>query len=77
MYAAGESPIEGVSAASLAEGIRQAGLGNVQEIEGEDDLPEHIQSSALSGDLVICLGAGSITHWAANLPEQLKQLSQS
>jgi UDP-N-acetylmuramate--alanine ligase len=25
------------------------------------------------GDAVICLGAGSITHWANALPEELRQ----
>jgi UDP-N-acetylmuramate--alanine ligase len=41
-------------------------------LESEDELASLIATHAQSGDLVICLGAGSITKWANALPEQLE-----
>jgi UDP-N-acetylmuramate--alanine ligase len=37
-------------------------------------LAEQIDKLASSGDLVMCLGAGTVTAWAAALPEQLAEL---
>ncbi|MBT4490393.1 MAG: hypothetical protein HOM07_19950, partial [Rhodospirillaceae bacterium] len=38
------------------------------------DLPAVIAGEAVSGDMVVCLGAGTITAWANALPEQLAPL---
>ena len=36
-----------------------------------------IHEYAKAGDLVVCLGAGTITSWAAALPEQIAQIAQT
>jgi UDP-N-acetylmuramate--alanine ligase len=39
-------------------------------------LPKLVLEVAKPGDLVVCLGAGSITNWAYALPEQLQKLAE-
>ena len=71
VYTAGETPIEGADRDHLVEGLRARGHRSVAGIEGEDDLPDAIRALAKPGDMVICLGAGSITYWANALPTKL------
>jgi UDP-N-acetylmuramate--alanine ligase len=71
VYTAGENPIEGADRDHLVEGLRARGHRSVAGIEGEDDLPAAIRNLAKPGDMVICLGAGSITYWANALPTKL------
>ncbi|GAA4011138.1 UDP-N-acetylmuramate--L-alanine ligase [Sphingomonas swuensis] len=72
VYAAGEEPIEGVDAAALAEGIRAHGHRMVQTVDGAADLAHVLRDLAAEGDLVICMGAGDITKWAAGLAEAIR-----
>lgn len=74
VYEAGESPIEGASRDALVEGMRNRGHRHVSALEGPDKLAEVIAEKAKEGDLVVCLGAGSISAWANALPAQLEAL---
>jgi UDP-N-acetylmuramate--alanine ligase len=74
VYEAGEKPIEGASRDALVEGLRARGHRNVTALESPEALPALIAQAASPGDLVVCLGAGSITYWANALPEQLAAL---
>ncbi|WP_417828111.1 UDP-N-acetylmuramate--L-alanine ligase [Thalassospira sp.] len=74
VYEAGESPIEGASRDALVEGLRDRGHRHVRALEGPDKLAEVIAAEAKEGDLVVCLGAGSISAWANALPAQLEAL---
>ena len=74
VYEAGESPIEGASRDALVEGLRDRGHRHVSALEGPDKLAEVIAAEANEGDLVVCLGAGSISAWANALPAQLEAL---
>jgi UDP-N-acetylmuramate--alanine ligase len=69
VYAAGEQPIEGVDAAALAEGLRAHGHRAVRTVADLDDLCGGLRDLAAAGDLVICMGAGDITKWAASLAD--------
>ena len=40
-------------------------------LDGPDALPDMVRTLAKPGDLVVCLGAGSISQWANALPGQL------
>jgi UDP-N-acetylmuramate--alanine ligase len=71
VYPAGEAPIEGASRDALVEGLRARGHRQVVPLPGPDALAVTIEGLAQPGDLVVCLGAGSITNWAANLPAEL------
>jgi UDP-N-acetylmuramate--alanine ligase len=73
VYAAGEEPIEGVDAAALADAIRAHGHRMVQTVAGADDLARTLRDLAAEGDLVICMGAGDITKWAAGLEQAMRQ----
>jgi UDP-N-acetylmuramate--alanine ligase len=59
----------------LAEGLRARGHRQVLPLASPAALAATIESIAKSGDLVVCLGAGSITNWAANLPAEINQLA--
>jgi UDP-N-acetylmuramate--alanine ligase len=46
----------------------------VRPLDGPEQLPALVAAIAEPGDLVVCLGAGSITAWANALPAALKKL---
>ncbi len=71
VYAAGEAPIGGVNHTSLVEGMRLRGHRGVHAIDRPEQLAPLVHSIVKSGDIVICLGAGTITQWAYALPGQL------
>ena len=75
VYAAGETPIEGVDKMALVEGIRRFGHRSVQALESVEALAGVIAGEAKDGDLVVLLGAGDITQWAYALPGQLEGLA--
>jgi UDP-N-acetylmuramate--alanine ligase len=76
VYAAGESPMDGVDKDHLVEGLRRYGHRRVVALESAAALPALIAEETKDGDLVVCLGAGDITAWAYALPGQLEALTQ-
>jgi UDP-N-acetylmuramate--alanine ligase len=68
VYSAGEEPIDGVDSAALAEGLRAHGHRMVRAVDDLDDLCRNLRDLAAEGDMIICMGAGDITKWAASLP---------
>ena len=75
VHPAGEAPIEGVDRDALIQGLRTRGHRQVTALEDPSDLAGVIHDIATAGDVVICLGAGSITGWAHELPDGLRALS--
>ena len=75
VYAAGETPIEGVDKAALVEGLRRYGHRRAVPLEGGPSaLASAVAEEVQPGDLVVCLGAGDITAWAHALPVELGAL---
>jgi len=74
VYPAGEAPIEGVSRDALVAGLRAHGHRNAQPLTGPEALAPALRSVARPDDIVVCLGAGSITNWANSLPGELAEL---
>jgi UDP-N-acetylmuramate--alanine ligase len=72
VYSAGEAPIEGVGREALVAGLISHGHRNVLALEHPSELAPMVHALARPGDLVVCLGAGSITNWAHALPEELR-----
>ncbi|GHE02788.1 UDP-N-acetylmuramate--alanine ligase [Defluviimonas sp. 20V17] len=72
VYAAGEDPIEGASRDDLVAGLIAHGHRHARAILNEDDLVRLVREQARPGDMVVCLGAGTISAWAHALPELLK-----
>ncbi len=72
VYAAGESPMEGISGPALVEGLMAHGHRNAQSIT-QKTLAQSLKPNLKPGDLVVCLGAGDITFWAAGLADALEK----
>ncbi|NDV85546.1 UDP-N-acetylmuramate--L-alanine ligase [Aurantimonas aggregata] len=75
VYAAGEEPIEFVTSEMLVERLKLGGHRDARLIDGPEELAPLIHRLAQPGDMVICLGAGSITQWAYALPRELEALA--
>ncbi|RDC72900.1 UDP-N-acetylmuramate--L-alanine ligase [Rhodovulum sp. 12E13] len=71
VYAAGEEPIAGASRDDLVAGLIRHGHRHARAILGEDDLERLVREQTQPGDMVVCLGAGTISAWAGRLPERL------
>ena len=72
VYEAGEKPIAGADRDSLAKGLRRHGHRQVSTISNAGELASFIAGTARPDDIVICLGAGSISAWANELPTRLE-----
>jgi UDP-N-acetylmuramate--alanine ligase len=77
VYPAGEEPIEGVDANALAEGLRAHGHRLVKTVDDAADLARNLRDLAAEGDIVICMGAGDITKWAAGLADGIAKCRAS
>ena len=71
VYRAGEDPIEGVDSAALVAGLKARGHRSAAEISGPEELADILSQSLEEGDIVVCLGAGDITKWAAGLADEI------
>jgi UDP-N-acetylmuramate--alanine ligase len=71
VYAAGEEPIEGISRDALVGGLRAHGHRAAHALRAPEGLAEFVVNHARPGDIVVCLGAGSISGWANALPDEL------
>ena len=71
VYSAGEDPIKGASRDDLVAGLIAHGHRHARALLGEDDLERLVREQARPGDMVVCLGAGTISGWANALPARL------
>jgi UDP-N-acetylmuramate--alanine ligase len=78
IYSAGESPIEGVSHLSLVKRINEVHkTKNIAiALDNKEDLVDIVKENTKDGDIVLMMGAGSITQWATELPSKLQSLSR-
>jgi len=77
IYGAGETPIDGVGGAELAEGIRAHGHRNVIYLGGgRDSIVEHVSRIARPGDIVLTLGAGDVSQLGPAILRRLETGSQ-
>jgi UDP-N-acetylmuramate--alanine ligase len=77
VYSAGETPIAGATHDHLVEGLRGHGHRAAHKIDNPDQLAPMVRGLVKPGDIVVCLGAGTITQWAYALPEQLAKLDRA
>lgn len=74
IYGAGEQSIEGITGQRFVEHIQNTGRHrNASFIANSDQIPKIVEKETMPGDIVVMMGAGSISSWANNLPSQLKQ----
>ncbi|GIT87022.1 UDP-N-acetylmuramate--L-alanine ligase [Roseobacter sp. OBYS 0001] len=73
VYAAGEDPIPGAGRDDLVAGLIRHGHRHARAVVGEDDLERLVREQTRPGDMVVCLGAGTISTWANGLPARLQK----
>lgn len=71
VYSAGEAPIPGIDRDELAAGLRRHGHPQVLLVDDAESLVDTVASVVTEGDLVVGLGAGTITDWINALPAKL------
>ena len=72
IYGASEKPIEGVTAETLVERIRQFGHRGAEYVGTMDRGIDALLGAAREGDLILTLGAGSITQAGDRILERLR-----
>jgi UDP-N-acetylmuramate--alanine ligase len=76
VYSAGEAPIAGADRDALVLGLRSRGHRQAIPLDGPGDIAGMVRRLARTGDIVVFLGAGSITQWAYALPAELAALDK-
>ena len=72
VYAAGEAPIVAADGRSLARALRLGGKLEPVFVDGIDDMPQAIVDFVQDGDIVMCMGAGSIGQVPARIVAMLE-----
>ena len=72
VYAAGEAPIVAADGRSLSRALRIAGKVEPVFVDAIEAMPEAIIDNTLGGDVVLCMGAGSI----GNVPQKVVDMLQ-
>ena len=73
IFSAGEDPIDGAGRDDLVAGLVRHGHRHARAVLGEDDLTRLVREQTSPGDMVVCLGAGTISAWANALPDKLTE----
>ncbi len=76
VYPAGEAPIAGADRDALVLGLRAHGHRQAVPLDAPGDIAGMVRRLARAGDIVVFLGAGSITQWAYALPGELAALDK-
>ena len=77
VYPAGEAPIVAADARSLARALRVAGRVEPIFVDDVQALPQTVLDNVRGGDVVICMGAGSIGTVPAQIAEMLQKNEQT
>ena len=72
VYAAGEAPVVAADGRALARALRVAGRVEPVFVDNVADLPQAIADNARAGDVVMCMGAGSIGAVPGKVVEMLQ-----
>jgi UDP-N-acetylmuramate--alanine ligase len=72
VYAAGEAPIEGIDSEALVNGIKARGHRSAATVADANDLATKLADVVQDKDMIVCLGAGDITKWAAGLADAIQ-----
>ena len=73
VYPAGEAPIAGVDSDALVAGMEHV---PAERVADKNSLAQRLAQVIQSGDMIVCLGAGDITKWAAGLAAGIAQHQQ-
>jgi UDP-N-acetylmuramate--alanine ligase len=75
IYAASEKPVEGISGEALAQTIREKGGRSAHYVSSFADAASSVASAAQDGDMILTLGAGSVSQLGPLIVERLKGAS--
>jgi len=73
IYAASEKPIEGITSELLAQRIREKSGKSVEYVSSFADAVNSAASAAQDGDMILTLGAGSVSQLGPMILERLKE----
>ena len=73
IYPAGEDPLPDVTGQRLADGIKEHGHRDVRFVEDMQTIPQILKDQAQEGDLIMTLGAGSVTSLSDELAEMIRE----
>ena len=73
IYAASEKPIAGISGEALAQTIREKGGRSAQYVSSFDDAVGSAAAAAEDGDMILTLGAGSVSQLGPMILDRLKE----
>jgi UDP-N-acetylmuramate--alanine ligase len=74
IYAASEKPIEGITGEALAQRIREETGKNAQYVSSFADAVNSAAAIAQDGDMILTLGAGSVSQFGPMILDKLKEL---
>ena len=77
VYEAGEDPIEGVSSQALVDGLKDRGHREAYTVDHAEHLAMVLAETVQAGDIIVCLGAGDITKWAAGLADGIERAAKA
>jgi UDP-N-acetylmuramate--alanine ligase len=77
VYSAGESVITGADGRALSRAIRMRAQVDPVFVDGWDGLPKILAGIVKPDDVILTLGAGSVGHFATQLPELLTEALES
>ena len=73
IYAASEKPIEGISGEALAGTIREKGARSAEYVGSFGDAVSSVAEAAQDGDMILTLGAGSVSQLGPMIVEKLNE----
>ncbi len=73
IYPAGEDPLPDVTGQRLADGIKVHGHRDVRFVENMQTIPQILKDQVREGDLIMTLGAGSVTSLSDELAEMIRE----
>jgi len=76
IYAASEKPIEGISGEALAQTIREKGGRSAEYVSSFAAAASSAAAEAGDGDMILTLGAGSVSQLGPTIVEKLKERGQ-
>ena len=77
IYAASEKPIEGISGEALARTIRESGGRSAEYVSSFADAVSSAAAVAQEGDMILTLGAGSVSQLGPMILEKLKERAEA
>ncbi|MGA7366746.1 MAG: UDP-N-acetylmuramate--L-alanine ligase [Candidatus Sulfotelmatobacter sp.] len=77
IYAASEKPIEGISGEALARTIRESGGRSAEYLSSFADAVSSAAAVAQEGDMILTLGAGSVSQLGPMILEKLKERAEA